>query len=325
MPRQLPSQSWIPASTNNVRLFLQTPAVRSCATAAVPTQAHTPTDPRHFPPLAAMNPNKDPSAAPMRILPVDPSDIGTIRPRRPDRPWIDDWDLELNDSPSARNVAEAAARLRSGDLPVAFPTETVYGLGADATRGAAVRAVFAAKGRPADNPLIVHFASVEQLRRLLRSGSASDGGGGGGERDPIPPIYAPLLRAFWPGPLTILLPLPRALAPRERGLGGAAHVRRARPALADGARAAAPHGRAAGGAVGQRERAPEPDDGGARRRRPPGARGRVRAGRGRVRRRGREHRRRRAGRSACRAEARGRGGCAIEEVSRVGECAGRGA
>jgi L-threonylcarbamoyladenylate synthase len=200
-----------------------------------------------------MNPNKGPSAAPMRILPVDPSDIGTIRPRRPDRPWIDDWDLELNDSASARNIAEAAARLRSGDLPVAFPTETVYGLGADATRGAAVRAVFAAKGRPADNPLIVHFASVEQLRRLLRPGSTSDGGGGE-ERDPIPPIYAPLLRAFWPGPLTILLPLPEpSPLAREVSAGQrtfAARVPRSPTALAllrlAGAPLAAPSANASG-------------------------------------------------------------------------------
>jgi L-threonylcarbamoyladenylate synthase len=151
-----------------------------------------------------MNPKTDT----MRILPVDPADIGTIRPRRPDRPWIDDWALQLNDSASARNVAEAAELLRTGDLPVAFPTETVYGLGADATRGAAVRAIFAAKGRPADNPLIVHFASIEQLRRLLHAGSAPSGADGEEADDPIPAVYAPLLRAFWPGPLTILLPLP---------------------------------------------------------------------------------------------------------------------
>lgn len=185
----------------------------------------------------------------VRVLPVDPSDIGTIKPRRPDAPWIDDWDLELNDSASARNVAEAARHLRSSDLPVAFPTETVYGLGGDATRSDAVRAIFAAKGRPADNPLIVHFASVEQLRRLLRAGSAAADGA-----DPIPAVYAPLLRAFWPGPLTVLLPLPSpSPLAREVSAGQAtfaARIPRSATALAllrlAGAPLAAPSANASG-------------------------------------------------------------------------------
>lgn len=99
---------------------------------------------------------------------------------------------------------EAASRLlRTSDAPVAFPTETVYGLGADATRRAAVRAIFAAKGRPADNPLIVHVCDLDMLRRLLGPGAD------------LPPRYAPLVARFWPGPLTILLPLlrPSPLAP----------------------------------------------------------------------------------------------------------------
>lgn len=80
--------------------------------------------------------------------------------------------------------------------PVAFPTETVYGLGADATNQAAVAGIFAAKGRPSDNPLIVHVSSAQHLGRLL-----------GGE-DKIPAVYHDLIKEYWPGPLTILLPLP---------------------------------------------------------------------------------------------------------------------
>ena len=70
-----------------------------------------------------------------------------------------------HDAPEAGLVAEAADVLARGGL-VAFPTETVYGLGADALSAAAVAAVFAAKGRPPDNPLIVHVATVEQFRAL---------------------------------------------------------------------------------------------------------------------------------------------------------------
>ncbi|KAK9447594.1 DHBP synthase RibB-like alpha/beta domain-containing protein [Limtongia smithiae] len=89
---------------------------------------------------------------------------------------------------------KAATILRAGGV-VALPTETVYGLGADARSTPAVRGIFAAKNRPSDNPLIVHVASVPQLMRLLKIPA-------------IPEIYAPLVARFWPGPLTIVLPLP---------------------------------------------------------------------------------------------------------------------
>lgn len=81
----------------------------------------------------------------------------------------------------------AADLLRSGQL-VAFPTETVYGLGADALNADAVLSVFAAKGRPADNPLIVHIYDRSQLDGLCV----------------VPDKALPLMDAFWPGPLTIL-------------------------------------------------------------------------------------------------------------------------
>lgn len=99
-------------------------------------------------------------------------------------------------------IEEAASHLRERDTPVAFPTETVYGLGADATRSASVRGIYAAKNRPADNPLIVHVSDLDMLRSYL-----------GG--DDIPEKYQPLIDRFWPGPLTMLMPNPEGsrLAP----------------------------------------------------------------------------------------------------------------
>ena len=86
------------------------------------------------------------------------------------------------------DIPEAAAALKRGEL-VAFPTETVYGLGADATNVTAVGKVYAAKGRPSDNPLIVTVADAEMV----------------GQYATIIPLAAKLMEAFWPGPLTIIL------------------------------------------------------------------------------------------------------------------------
>lgn len=89
----------------------------------------------------------------------------------------------------AEAVARAAEILRGGGV-VAFPTETVYGLGADATNPAAVRRVFAIKGRPAHHPLIVHLAGSEWIEEWARE---------------VPQAAYALARAFWPGPLTLVL------------------------------------------------------------------------------------------------------------------------
>ncbi|QAY67694.1 L-threonylcarbamoyladenylate synthase [Paenibacillus protaetiae] len=97
-----------------------------------------------------------------------------------------------------RQLQEAADLLRSGGL-VAFPTETVYGLGADARNTEAIRQVFEAKGRPSDNPLIVHIADKSQLDALVL---------------PYPELAGRLMDAFWPGPLTFVLPvIPGAVSP----------------------------------------------------------------------------------------------------------------
>lgn len=92
--------------------------------------------------------------------------------------------------PDAGILARAADALRRGEL-VAFPTETVYGLGAHALDDAAVARIFAAKGRPAYNPLIVHVADVAAARAL-----AAD----------WPPMAQALAERFWPGPLTLVVP-----------------------------------------------------------------------------------------------------------------------
>ncbi|KAG7108543.1 Threonylcarbamoyl-AMP synthase like protein [Verticillium longisporum] len=113
------------------------------------------------------------------------------------------WQV-ASDPVATAELREAAAYLRTNDTPVAFPTETVYGLGADATRSAAVKGIYAAKGRPSDNPLIIHVSDLTMLRRFLAP-APSDAPDAA---DPIPAIYKPLLERFWPGPLTILLPLP---------------------------------------------------------------------------------------------------------------------
>lgn len=101
-----------------------------------------------------------------RILPVDP----------------------LAPQPDA--IADAARCLRDGGL-VAFPTETVYGLGAHALDAAAAARIFTAKGRPASDPLIVHLASAADLPRVAAT---------------VPEVAHRLAQAFWPGPLTLVLP-----------------------------------------------------------------------------------------------------------------------
>ena len=91
---------------------------------------------------------------------------------------------------TATAIKDAAAALIKGDL-VAFPTETVYGLGADATNENAVGRVYSVKARPTDHPLIVHISSINQLDKW-----AID----------IPEFAIKLAKEFWPGPMTLILP-----------------------------------------------------------------------------------------------------------------------
>lgn len=92
-------------------------------------------------------------------------------------------------------IAEAVRSLLDGGN-VAFPTETVYGLGGNACNAEAVAGIFRAKGRPSDNPLIVHVDSAESLNRWIRH---------------VLPVERAMMDAFWPGPLTIVLPVERGV------------------------------------------------------------------------------------------------------------------
>jgi len=98
--------------------------------------------------------------------------------------------------PADKDIERAVAALRAGGL-VAFPTETVYGLGADAGNPAAVRKIFEVKGRPATHPVIVHLADAVQLANWARE---------------VPEHARRLIRRFWPGPLTVILKRARGVS-----------------------------------------------------------------------------------------------------------------
>ncbi|HLQ72678.1 MAG TPA: L-threonylcarbamoyladenylate synthase [Bacillota bacterium] len=100
------------------------------------------------------------------------------------------WTLATDKKANDEIIEEAAAMINAGEL-VAFPTETVYGLGADALSDEAVERIFQAKGRPQDNPLIAHVATQEQLLSLVTS---------------VPPFVEQLIYHFSPGPITYVLP-----------------------------------------------------------------------------------------------------------------------
>lgn len=102
----------------------------------------------------------------------------------------------------AAGIARAGLLLREGGL-VALPTETVYGLAANALEKAAVAKIFEAKGRPQDNPLIVHISRIEQIKALVAA---------------FPPVARALAAAYWPGPLTMVLPR-SSLVPGEVSAG----------------------------------------------------------------------------------------------------------
>lgn len=101
--------------------------------------------------------------------------------------------------PFSPNATALAAQLLQAGQVVAIPTETVYGLAANALDGAAVQRIFAAKGRPQDNPLIVHIANEAVLYQIASV---------------VPPAAWQLAKAFWPGPLTMVLPSAGTVAPQ---------------------------------------------------------------------------------------------------------------
>lgn len=126
-----------------------------------------------------------------KVLKVDPSSISFPDPET-GLPHI-------SDPVTAANIQTAVNLLKLESEPIAFPTETVYGLGGSALSDRASRAIYTAKNRPADNPLIVHVSSLAQLERRLGL--------------KVPEAYTPLLDHFWPGPLTIVLPVDKEKSP----------------------------------------------------------------------------------------------------------------
>jgi len=101
--------------------------------------------------------------------------------------------LTISDLETKSNLEKAAKVLGSSDQVVAFPTETVYGLGGSSFNDESIKNIYKAKNRPADNPLITHISSTSQIKQFFNLD--------------IPKIYLPLIEKFWPGPLTILLPI----------------------------------------------------------------------------------------------------------------------
>ncbi|MEM3122112.1 MAG: L-threonylcarbamoyladenylate synthase [Candidatus Pacearchaeota archaeon] len=106
---------------------------------------------------------------------------------------------------NSKQVKQAAKLIKKGEL-VAFPTETVYGLGANALDSKAVKKIFVAKGRPSDNPLIVHIAKKEQLNKIVEIKSLEN------------KSIKKLIQKFWPGPLTIVL-RKKPIVPKETSGG----------------------------------------------------------------------------------------------------------
>ena len=107
--------------------------------------------------------------------------------------------LQIKCQLTQNNLNMAAKSVLKGKI-VAFPTETVYGLGANAFDGSAVKSIFKAKGRPNDNPLIVHISNFNMFEKFFNQ--------------PLPLTYQKLIKEFWPGPLTILVRSPSSL-PKE--------------------------------------------------------------------------------------------------------------
>ncbi|KAI5949567.1 hypothetical protein KGF54_005444 [Candida jiufengensis] len=101
---------------------------------------------------------------------------------------------QITDKETESNLQQASNELKLLNV-IGFPTETVYGLGGSALSDQSVQSIYKAKNRPADNPLIVHISSIQQLKSKLLPQDYE-----------IPPIYEKLIAKFWPGPLTILLP-----------------------------------------------------------------------------------------------------------------------
>ncbi|ELU45821.1 YwlC protein [Rhizoctonia solani AG-1 IA] len=131
---------------------------------------------------------------PLRVLKCDPCSVNFDSPSPSTSGHV------INDTETRTAIKAAAEELLQGQV-VVFPTETVYGLGASALDVTAVQRIFSAKGRPSDNPLIVHVSDLQMLYTLLPSGFI------------LPKTYERMIHAFWPGPLTLIFPADPAVVP----------------------------------------------------------------------------------------------------------------
>lgn len=132
-----------------------------------------------------------------KVLRVDPSAIHFSATAH-----IDGSLPRISDPETEKHLLEAARLIRDDGETVAFPTETVYGLGGSSLNDASVRNIYKAKNRPSDNPLISHVSSIAQLNRRIYQQDRE-----GDVLRNIPVVYHELVRQLWPGPLTILLPI----------------------------------------------------------------------------------------------------------------------
>lgn len=138
-----------------------------------------------------------------QVLEIDRfSELGEWAPQQPGTVKHKKWYATSKDAEAMAHLRTAAEALRKGNHPVAFPTETVYGLGADATSSRAVRGIYEAKGRPSDNPLIVHISDRDMLKDMM-SGLPEEE-----KQSNYMKRYEVLMDKFWPGPLTLLIPKP---------------------------------------------------------------------------------------------------------------------
>jgi L-threonylcarbamoyladenylate synthase len=128
-------------------------------------------------------------ATPTQVLKCDPESISFS------------GDEPIYSDPETENAIKSAVQHLTERRVVAFPTETVYGLGAPALDASAATKIFSTKGRPSDNPLIVHISSLSMLNSLLPPSYTPS------------PAYKTLMRAFWPGPLTLLFPADASCVP----------------------------------------------------------------------------------------------------------------
>ncbi|CAE6432474.1 unnamed protein product [Rhizoctonia solani] len=130
----------------------------------------------------------------LRVLKCDPTSVNFDSPSPSTSKHV------INDS-ETHNALQVATEELLSDQVIVFPTETVYGLGANALNVSAVQRIFSAKGRPADNPLIVHVSDLPMLHTLLPSSFV------------LPKTYERMIDAFWPGPLTLLFPADPTIVP----------------------------------------------------------------------------------------------------------------